>query len=458
MASSGRNRSGSLYRRWKGKEYTIDDKVAMGQGIIWLRYMLNGKRQKISLKTSDITEAKRKQQEFMAPLMFADEKEVIDQLVLKASQAQQKVDENWEHNNPPLTFEKAWDTYLISHERPDSGEATLANYKRQWKRFKKWHEKQYPGRIYLKDVTADIASEYASDLTKANLTPNTFNKHINLLKLFFSTLRNQARTEENPFSKIKPKKLKTVSKRELTKHELKTVLESADEDLKLLFYIGVFTGLRLGDCATLKWGEVDMDDHVIKRIPNKTRSRNAKPVIIGIPVALYTPLDKIQKSKRCGYVLPSIADDYQKDAPGLTNRIQKHFERCGIQVHKPGTGYEKVPDPTGKHKYLKVHTGKRAVVEVGFHSLRHTFVSLHATMGTAQAVIQAIVGHGNPAMTAHYTHIGKDAAKQAAGLLDSGIKDAEFEEVRTPLPSWARKLIEKQNSKNWKEIQAALLA
>jgi hypothetical protein len=61
-------------------------------------------------------------------------------------------------------------------------------------------------------------------------------------------------------------------------------------------------------------------------------------------------------------------------------------------------------------------------------------------------------------MTAHYTHIGEDTARHAAGVLDSSIKNAECEEVRTPLPKWARDLIEQQDGGNWKKVRHELLA
>ena len=58
------------------------------------------------------------------------------------------------------------------------------------------------------------------------------------------------------------------------------------------------------------------------------------------------------------------------------------------------------------------------MVEVGFHSLRHTYVSLHAERGTPAAIIQGNVGHGSPAMTEHYTHISDAAAVEVAKVLD----------------------------------------
>jgi Phage integrase family len=57
------------------------------------------------------------------------------------------------------------------------------------------------------------------------------------------------------------------------------------------------------------------------------------------------------------------------------------------------------------------------VVEVGFHSLSHTFVSLCRESNAPLAVVESIVGHSNPAMTRHYTHVGELAAGQAVAAL-----------------------------------------
>ena len=61
---------------------------------------------------------------------------------------------------------------------------------------------------------------------------------------------------------------------------------------------------------------------------------------------------------------------------------------------------EMLMEVTGEDgKPKEVHTGTRAVVEVGFHSLRHTFVSLCRAAGAPLSVVEAIVGHASPAMT-----------------------------------------------------------
>ncbi len=43
-------------------------------------------------------------------------------------------------------------------------------------------------------------------------------------------------------------------------------------------------------------------------------------------------------------------------------------------------------------------------------------------------VVQAIVGHGNPAITRHYIHIGEESVKQAINALPQW-KDAKTEQI-----------------------------
>ena len=57
------------------------------------------------------------------------------------------------------------------------------------------------------------------------------------------------------------------------------------------------------------------------------------------------------------------------------------------------------------------------IVRVGFHSLRHSFVSLCAKAKTPLHIIQKIVGHSSPAMTDHYTHSDAEQKRDAITAL-----------------------------------------
>lgn len=446
----GRNRKGTLYRRWKGEKYAIDDPSAKGQGVIWLRYTVAGKRIESSLRTADIAAARKQQDTIMRPLELASAKEALMQVEVRLKQTRAEEKAEWKKQNPPLSLDEAWNVYLKSPERPDSGGDTLRHYKMYWMGFVGWLTSNYSGIKCLCEVTSETAQKYVAQMNGRGLSPNTYNKHVSFLRLFFRVLAESAQIEKNPFEKIRRKKLNPNVRRELTIDELKSILQRADGELQTLLYIGTFTGLRLGDCCTLRWSEVDLDRRLIRRVQNKTASKKQKPVLIGVPEALFEKLSETPTGHRKGFVVPKYAKLYtsrnDNGAPTcqaqITREIQNHFTNCGIRTHREGTGF--IKNENGDN----VSTGKRAVVEVGFHSLRHTFVSLHAEHGTPQAVVQAIVGHGSPAMTSHYTHIGEVTARRVAGVLNIGRGDSgsngeslptPTRMVREPLPIWAQK-------------------
>jgi integrase len=365
--------------------------------------------------------------------------------------------------NSSLPISSVWNAYLQSPERPDSGRHTLVQYEGNWSRFERWLAAKHPEIGTIANVGAGIAAEYAADLSAAKLSPNRFNKHIGFLKLLFRVLEEPGRVAVNPFGRIKRRTLHTHSRRELTIHELTLILNRADGDLALLLYLGACTGLRFGDCCTLTWGDADLLRGIIRRIPNKT-AKSGKPVLVGIPPALQEKLSAIDPNRRTGFVLPGMAEKYRQNASGLTNSIKKHFLDCGIDVHAPGTGEQikrnkdGTPQRNAKtNTVITESTGSPAVVDVGFHSLRHTWVSMHAARGTPQAIVQASVGHANPAMTAHYTHVDAATARDVAKALPAFSVTGDAI-PREPLPAWARDIVESMTEQTWREAKSQLLA
>ena len=453
--------TGRLYKRTKdGREYPPENKTP---GVFWIQYTANGKRARHALTGRDgqpitkLVNAEAERKRLTAPLRAGTREAQIKALAATLMQAGEETELATEAAAHIPRIADAWEFYLRSPDRPDSGSGTLRNYAGHWERFTKWLSLQDPKPQTLREITPQTAQDYAATLNGGTgASPNTYNKHTAFLRMFFRVLSDATGLKENPFEKIRRKNLKTNSRRELTLAELKELLTGANGELQTLLYIGTFTGLRLGDCCSLLWGEVDLDRGLIRRVPNKT-AKSGKPVLIGIPAALHAKLSEIPTDRRKGYVLPKYAELYTyRNANGhpskqamISIEIQAHFKACGIETHRAGTGF--IEGENGK----PVSTGKRAVLDVGFHSLRHTYVSMHAQAGTPQAMIQANVGHSNPAMTAHYTHVNEESARTAAGVLT--LTAPAEHPAFPPLPDWAREVAEKMTAKNWKQAQRKLL-
>jgi integrase len=390
-------------------------------------------------------EAEEARAKLMAPFLVADETAALESIVGKLQGRKAELARLEDETNPPLTIAHAWSEYLKASNRPDTGPDTLAVYEGQFGRFERWMTEQHPNRLALREVTSELAEDYASHLSQTKMNPNTFNKHVRVLELVFRVLKKKAKMiGDNPWEHIQRKKLRTNSRRELTIEELRNVCQKAGGELRILFALGIYSGLRLKDCATLRWAEVDMVRKLIRRVPSKTARRSPRPVIVPIHPILLNMLADRPRAKG-EYVLPDSAAKYLDHKRDLIRQIQDHFTACSIKVHRSGTGNE----------------DRRAIVDVGFHSLRHTFVSLCRESNAPLAVVQSIVGHSNPAMTQHYTHVGELAAGQAVALLPSvmgkATKEPKTEDPAAVLRK-AKAIAEKITAKNWEKKTAALLA
>jgi integrase len=309
---------------------------------------------------------------------------------------------------------------------------------------------KHPEFLTLREVSKEIAEDYAASLDHGLFSPNTYNKHLNALTLVFRVVKLKAKLTSNPWEDIPRKHLVPHSRRELTVDELKTVCQKAEGELRTLLAPGVFSGMRLGDCATLRWAEVDLARGMIRRIPNKTARRSGKTVIVPIHPDLLAMLAATPAKGRGEYVLPETAALYTHRLGAVTDLVQAHFKACGIKVWKPGTG------PESKDE-------KRAVIDVGFHSLRHTFVSICRESNVPLAVVESIVGHSNPAMTRHYTHVGEGAARLAVAALPSVMGGstavaATIGEGAEAALGRVRSLLQTMEPGNWEAKRAEALA
>ncbi len=444
---------GRLYKRHAGRDYPASAPL---RAPFYLRMTEGGKRRTIALTdesgapVTDRAQAELIRERLTLPARAKDDLQRVETLASVIQGAEQRLAKAENDATPPLSISRAWKAYLTTPPgkvKPNSGPRTLADYGAYFARFEKWAAGRGLG--YMADVTPKDAGEYSTTL-RAETSAGTHNKHIRLLRLAYAVLMRdpENRITENPFSDIATdeKDVHQHHRRDLSPGEIKAVIEAAQGDFRLLLTVGAFTGLRFGDCCCLEWGNVDLERGIIRRLPNKTarsRDKDRATVKIGIHPYLRAELESTPTEQRRGFVFPEIQPIYADPAsrPGITQKLQRLFEQCGIETHKPGTGEG---------------TGKRAVVDVGFHSLRHSFVSRLAESGIPQATVQRMAGHSNPRMTEIYSHVGDAQAVHAANTLPA-LADGTQATRREPLPSWARELIESQTAKTWRAIRAELL-
>jgi len=367
----------------------------------YLQYDVNGSRKKISLGVKNRRDAENKAKEILEPLREGTTKEKI---AVHIGNARNLL------SSRKLIFEEVWDKFAIKL-RKDLGKDTVGNYKRQWEAFKSWLYKNHAEITELSQVTSEMALEYADKLDKVDrLSTSSFNQHRGTLSRLFHLLSKEVGITENPMFVVESKSTPGISRKELTEKQITMVLGKFDDpnfnmmhkdEMRVLFHIGTWTGLRLKDCVLMKWDDIDFKRNRIFCVPVKTRT-HGNTVIIPIHPILLKELKKALTWQTNEYVLPNAAPRYIRVPSTFKKDVVRVFFECGFETSK------------------QVENRKKRTNVIGFHSLRHSFVSFCAKAGVPLPVVQAIVGHGNPAMTRHYIHIGEESVKQAINALPQG--------------------------------------
>ncbi len=274
------------------------------------------------------------------------------------------------------------------------GEHTLGAYLNNARQFAKWIAENRPDVEDLNQVDEACARQYF-DHVAATCRANTYNITRANLSHIWRVVAERYRIKANPWKAVHKMKKDTDVRRTLTREELTRIAATLPGEYRTTFFVGCFTGLRLSDAATLQWDAIDLAAAVITLRPIKTARTTGKWVHLPIVPEFYAILSAIPAGSRNGYVAPMIAERYRTQRAALSQEYTAYFRQAGIETQ------------------TKAEEGKAARNVVGFHSLRHTFVSIAANAGIPFAIVQSVVGHSAAKMTAHYFHDNREATSLA---------------------------------------------
>ena len=381
-------------------------------GMYTVRCIINGTRVAKSTGTKNKEEAERFLKRFLAPYVKDDAERTFIK-VKEAVATERQLAEMREDENPQLSLDKVWEAYDKSLKRRDLAQTTLAGKQQVWGAFLEYMHDTFPEATELRHVSIIHAEAYLTKLRHEN-SAQTYNQRLCVLREMHRVLMEEARCKINPWEDFRLRPDDSHTRRELTVEELARLIDMASREgfeWRCLFAIGMYTGMRLGDCAKLLWSEVDIVRSIIQRIPDKTKKyRKGKPITVPIHRVLSDLLMQTPKEKRTGYVLPEIgpllgdAKTIKERSRGMS-KIQHHL---GKIFHNAGIVTS-----------VKIEGRKHKAPDAGFHSLRHTFVSLSANAGVPLHIVQSIVGHESNTMTRHYFHENVAALQQAVEAIPS---------------------------------------
>lgn len=386
-----KTRTGTLYKR--GKVYYLRYVI---DGIVVARRLVNAKDEPITT----IEDAESARAKIMAPLKLADRKTALETLQARIGGVTAEIAQA-EAQAQAMKVPDTWQSYVTAGNRREIGARTLANYECVWNAFATWLTDQHPEIQELRHVTFQIAEEYRNHLIARKVSGRTVNAHRDCLRLVFNAMTERARLPGNPWARLAKRDEQKQGRRTLTVEELRAVCAKAKGELRSMLAMGLYLGCRLGDAAMMNWSNVDLVRKLITYIPHKTARKVGEPLQIPIHPELLAILSETRPKRRRGPVCPDMTARYTARGPdAVSDLLQRHFENCGLVTNEDRQG-----------------AGVRRRVTVGFHSLRHTAVSLLREAGVAQSISMAIAGHTDTVVHQLYTHADGEAMLRAVSSL-----------------------------------------
>lgn len=276
------------------------------------------------------------------------------------------------------------------------------------KEYKTYVTNTYSEKYLKKAVTPSFnqLTKYIPDISLDNITTKNLDDFISSVyskskfaaSLYHRTLKaafNKAviwnYIQENPFSKIKTPKVTKSFPVYLSEAELIQIInKTEDQLLKNIFTTAFYTGMRLNEILNMKWHWIDLNQNIIT-VKNsddfKTKSKRERiipihPKVKSILLSYY-PLGNQPKNNLIFYRKKCV----KLNAEFISKQFKKNVRAAGLNEN------------------------------IHFHKLRNSFASNLVQRGVNLYVVKELLGHENIKTTQVYSHLAQNSLSKAVLLL-----------------------------------------
>lgn len=349
-------------------------------------FYINKKRFRGS--TGFIKNEKAKAARMVAVLKSGLRDEMSGQIIITVLKSQ-----HCRQNNSPVEHENIWKKFIYSCNIK-AGLHRRKIYSSRLRDFCIFMKERFPEVQNINEVQNVHAKTYRNHLETLCISNSTRNDHISGLKLIFSHLASIGEMKTNPFAEVKKFPLSKIKREAFSTGELEKIFSCSSGWMHHLFLLTLCTGLRKGDAALLKRGEIDETLSWITI--EKTRKTGAKVDIPIFPFLRQHLKTLVHTKSPHDYIHPELAQMYLTNAKGMSREIKKFFCSIGLS------------DTTRK---ISGYKNKVSVKDI--HSFRHTFIYHAAVSNIPLPVIRSVVGHTTEEMTSYYTEHAARKEKEA---------------------------------------------
>ena len=259
-------------------------------------------------------------------------------------------------------------------------------------------------------------NDISKDLLKlTNYSNSTIYKIKRLISKAFDIAITQNIITTNPFKvddliiKVKSNKINkkiealTLEEQNLLLNEL----SHTDDRYKNVFYIALYTGMRIGEILALKKEDIDLKNKIIKVRKTITKDKNDK-AILGETTKTYNSLRDVPIIKP---LFPILSDLISKEDNYLFLYNNSFIDQSTINTHLKkickNANIKVIINPNKTvHKNNTIKKVNLKTSSVHTHMLRHTFATRCIESGMNALVLSKILGHKNIEITLNvYTSV-----------------------------------------------------
>lgn len=368
----------------------------------------DGSRRRVSTKKTDPAQAKQ----FLASLLAAEK--LAREERLTEARARELIGEIVERTTGErLSFftVRSWFEDWIAGKSMSKADGTAARYAQAARGFVEFLGPRADKHLETLR-TADIARFFKAEREKGK-SLTTVLLALKVVKTALKSATRLAGLKVNPadaFEMPLGEKGDAVEREVFSPEEVRRLIAAADsQDWKNVIRLSYFTGMRLGDCVNLTWGNVDLANRVIEFIPRKTAGRaraGSKPKRLTVPLhaELEAALSKLEGADGSpkAFLFPSLAGKTSAGRSGLSMAFSRIMERANVDA--------------GVRREKQGEAG-RTVRARTFHALRHSFVSALANAGVSIEHRKLMAGHAKEDMTERYSHLSVDTLRESVDRL-----------------------------------------
>ena len=268
------------------------------------------------------------------------------------------------------------------------------------------HIKPGLGNVYIRSLTALIIDSYSRSLTAEGLSAKSVRDNLTLLHAIlkygskrFPSLNNI----EISYPREERREMRVLSREE---QERFTDYLLTDTDLaKFGTLLALLTGMRIGEICALRWGDIFLDDGIVRVAGTMQRLKNgnATKIVVSDPKSFSS-----YRLIPLGNSALSLCKRFAVADPGayiLTGSSGRYMEPRTLQYR------------------LRNYTTACGLDGVHFHSLRHSFATRCIEVGFEIKSLSEVLGHASPQITLErYVHSSMELKREnMKKLSESGI-------------------------------------